>query len=122
MAPIFCAGVAANGAASKIIKAATAGPLQVDVIRRRPVEALTPLLADALGLLLASRLAGPIQQAEDKADRLLKRANEAFLLAEGSEASEIGGQDGDCRVVLVLTALRDVRESTQSSRDHDLQH
>ncbi len=86
------AAVDSNGASTRIIKAAWAGPLRVDVIRRRPVAALTPLLVDALGLLLASRLAGPIQQAEDKADRRLKRANEAFLLAEGSEASEIGGQ------------------------------
>lgn len=85
--------VAPSGAATVVIKAAWPGPLQVDVVRLRPPEALTPLLADALGLLLASRLAGPIQQNEQKADRLLKAAEQAFLLAETAEATEISGQE-----------------------------
>ena len=83
----------ANGAAVTVIKTNIAAPLEVELIVRRPIEALTPLLVDALALLLASRLAGPIQQNEQKAAQLEKAANEAFMLAEGAEASEIGGQD-----------------------------
>ncbi len=82
-----------NGAAVTVIKTNQTAPLEVELIVRRPIEALTPLLVDALALLLASRLAGPIQQNEQKAQRLGQAANDAFLLAEGSEASEIGGQD-----------------------------
>lgn len=85
--------VDANGAARVILKAEDAGPLDVEIGRRRPVEALPALLVDALALDLASRLAGPIQQNEQKAQALLKRANEAWLIAEGSEANEIGGQE-----------------------------
>lgn len=86
------AAIDSNGAARVVIKTVWNGPLNVDLIMWRPPEALTPLLVDALALLLASRAAGPIQQNEDKARRLEKAAGDAFLLAEASEASEIGGQ------------------------------
>ena len=85
--------VDANGAARTVIWASFNGPLQVDLIMKRPPEALTPLLVDALAKDLASRLAGPIQQSEDKARSWEKKANDAYLLAEASEASEFGGQD-----------------------------
>lgn len=81
-----------NGAPTVVIKAVWNGPLHVDLIMKRPPEALTPLLVDALAMSLASRAAGPIQQSEEKARAWEKKANDAFLLAEASEASEIGGQ------------------------------
>lgn len=87
------AAVDEHGAATVIIKADWKGPLRAEVVVKRPPEALTPLLVDALGMLLAARLAGPIKQDASLGDRWLKRADEAFLLAEASEAGEIGGQD-----------------------------
>lgn len=87
------AAVDGNGAARVVVWSVTEGPLNVEITRKRPPEALSPLLVDALGLLLASRLAGPILQSDQRAARLLKEANDAFVLAEGSEAGEIGGQE-----------------------------
>lgn len=87
------AAVDQHGAATVIIKAGWAGPLFAEVIVKRPPEALSPLLVDALGMLLASRLGGPIKQDQNVTDKWLNRANDAFLLAEASEASEVGGQD-----------------------------
>lgn len=87
------AAVDAAGAAVMTINAEWAGPLKVELQVLRPPEALTPLLVDALGLLLASRLAGPILKDDQRATRLLNQANDAFVLAEGAEAGEIGGQE-----------------------------
>jgi hypothetical protein len=81
-----------NSAVREVIWSNIAGTLVVQTTSIRPVEAMGPLLADALGMLLASRLAGPIQQDTDKAERWLKRSREAFELAAGSEATEIGGE------------------------------
>ncbi len=82
-----------QGAIRRVIKASWAGPLKVDVVVRRPIEALTPLLVEALALDLAARLAGPIQQNEQKAEKLMKAAKAAFADAAGTEATEIGGQE-----------------------------
>lgn len=82
-----------GGAVRGVIKAAAAGPIDVEIGRRRPVEAMTPLLIKAFALDLAGLAAGPIQQNEQKAEKLTKRANEAYLIAEGAEANEIGGQE-----------------------------
>jgi hypothetical protein len=87
------AAVDDNGAARVVIKAVDAGPLDVEIGRRRPIEAMTPLLVKAIALDLAAMLAGPIQQNEQKAQALHKRAAEAYLIAEGAEANEIGGQE-----------------------------
>ncbi|MBX9707224.1 MAG: hypothetical protein K2X61_04740 [Caulobacteraceae bacterium] len=81
------------GAVTRTIRAADKGPLRVDLIMSRPVEALTPLLADALAWELASRLAGPIQSSEAKARWAAGEAEKAYQLAAGSEATEIGGQE-----------------------------
>lgn len=97
------------GAVRGVIKAVHAGPIDVEIGRRRPIEAMTPLLVKAFALDLASQAAGPIQQNEPKAERLMKRANEAYLIAEGAEANEIGGQErmiGDGPLTLArLSAL-----------------
>jgi hypothetical protein len=88
------AGTAVSGTAvTRIIKAAVSGPLRVDLIVKRPPEALTPLLADAMGWELAARLAGPIQSSEAKAKWAAGNATEAFAMAAGAEATEIGGQE-----------------------------
>lgn len=84
--------VASGGAVTRLVKAVTAGPLYSDLIMRRPAEALTPLLADALAWELASRLAGPIQSSEAKGKWAEGKADAAYLKAVGSEATEIGGQ------------------------------
>lgn len=81
------------GAVTQTIRAAVSGPLRVDLLMARPVEALTPLLADALAWELAARLAGPIQSSETKAKWAKGNADDAYALAEGSEATEIGGQE-----------------------------
>lgn len=86
------AAVDGSGAARVIVWSVTDGPLQVEISRKRPPEALSPLLVDALGLLLAARLAGPILKSDGRAAQLEKKADDAFVLAEGSEAGEIGGQ------------------------------
>lgn len=82
-----------NGASRMVIKTVLSGSIDVELQLKRAPEALTPLLVDALALLLASRLAGPILKSEQRARELLNQARDAFLLAEGSEAGEIGGQD-----------------------------
>lgn len=88
------AGTAVNGeAVTRIIKSSEGGQLRTDLIMKRPPEALTPLLADALGWELASRLAGPIQSSEAKAKWAKGNADDAYLLAAGAEATEIGGQE-----------------------------
>ena len=84
--------VGAGNAVTRVIRAETSGPLVVELVMRRPVEALTPLLADALAWELASRLAGPIQSSEAKAKWAGDKAEVAYARAAGSEASEIGGQ------------------------------
>lgn len=81
-----------NGAVIPVIRAMYVGPLQVELCLRRPAEALTPLLADALAWELAARLAGPIQSSEEKGRWAAGKAEDAYLLAAMSEASEIGGQ------------------------------
>lgn len=85
--------VGAGQAVTRLIKAKAAGPIYADVIMRRPAEALTPLLADALAWELAGRLAGPIQSSEAKGKWAGDKAEAAYLLAAGSECTEIGGQD-----------------------------
>ncbi|WP_312782009.1 hypothetical protein [Brevundimonas sp.] len=85
--------VGADGDVRRVIRADHPGPLMADLIVRRPVEALTPLLADALAWELASRLAGPIQSNEDKAQWAAKQAEKAYVLASSTEATEIGGQE-----------------------------
>lgn len=85
--------VGAGNAVTRVIRAEVPGPLVVELVMRRPVEAMTPLLADALAWELASRLAGPIQSSEAKAKWAGDRAEAAFAKAAGSEASEIGGQE-----------------------------
>lgn len=89
------AGVAVGSgqAVTRLIKAKFAGPIYADLIVRRPAEALTPLLADALAWELAGRLAGPIQSSETKGKWALDRAEIAYAKAAGSECSEIGGQE-----------------------------
>lgn len=82
-----------NGAVVPVIRASHRGPLRVELCLRRPPEALTPLLADALAWELAARLAGPIQSSEEKGRWASGKAEDAYLLAAMSEASEIGGQD-----------------------------
>lgn len=82
-----------NGAVKKVIKAEVGTALNVTLLVRRPVEALTPLLVLAMSYDLASRLAGPIQSSEAKMKAFADKANEAYLMAEGTEASEEGGQD-----------------------------
>lgn len=81
-----------GGAVRKVIKAVEAGPLRVELVMRRPAEALTPLLADALEWELAARLAGPIQSNEKKADWAEAKAQKAYLLAGSAEATQFGGQ------------------------------
>lgn len=85
--------VGEDGGVRRVIRANVSGPLLVDLIVTRPPEALTPLLADALGWELASRLAGPIQSNESKAQWAAKQAEKAYILAASTEATEIGGQD-----------------------------
>ena len=82
-----------NGAVKPVIKAEVSSALNVALIVRRPVEALTPLLVTALSYLLASRLAGPIQSSEAKMKAMTDMADKAFALAEAAEASEYGGQE-----------------------------
>jgi hypothetical protein len=82
-----------GGAIERTVRAEVSGPLKVDLVMRRPVEALTPLLADALAWELAARLAGPIQSSEAKSKWAQDKAEEAYLLAAGAEATEIGGQE-----------------------------
>lgn len=82
-----------GGATRKVIKAAEAGPLRVELVMRRRAEALTPLLAGALSWELAARLAGPIQANERKAEWAAGKATEAYLLAGSAEATQFGGQD-----------------------------
>lgn len=81
-----------GGAVRKVIKAGEAGPLRVELIMRRPAEALTPLLADALAWELAARLAGPIQSNEKKAQWADGKAEAAYLRASSAEATQFGGQ------------------------------
>ncbi len=85
--------VDAEGAVRRVIRANQAGPVLADLIVRRPVEALTPLLADALAWELASRLAGPIQSNDDKAQWAGRQAEKAYVLASSTEVTEIGGQE-----------------------------
>lgn len=82
----------AQGAVRSVIWSNRAGPLVVQLVMRRPIEACSPLLVDAIALSLAARLAGPIQQNEQKAQRLAQAAEDAFNRADFAEASEIGGQ------------------------------
>lgn len=76
-----------------VIRANTPGPIRVAITRRTIPELLSPLLCDALGYELASRLAGPIQSDDKKADYLREKAAKAYLKAMGSEATSFGGQD-----------------------------
>ncbi len=84
--------VDANGAARAVIKCNLTGAIDVELQLDRPPEALTPLLVDGLGLLLACRLAGPILKSDSRAKELKSEAKDAFLLAEASEAGEVSGQ------------------------------
>lgn len=81
------------GAVRRIIRTSHAGPLYLDLVVRRPIEALTPLLADALAWELAARLAGPIQSSEAKSEWAFKQAEKAYQRAASAEATEIGGQE-----------------------------
>lgn len=82
-----------SGAMRRTIRTNGSGALYVDLVMRRPVEAMTPLLADALSWELASRLAVPIQSSEDKAQWAARRAETAYARAASAEATEIGGED-----------------------------
>lgn len=84
--------VDANGAVRMVIKCNLSTSIDVELQMDRPPEALTPLLVDGLAKDLAARLAGPILKSEQRAAQLQKTANEAFLLAEASEAGEVSGQ------------------------------
>lgn len=81
------------GAVRMVIKTNLSGSIDVELQLDRAPEALTPLLVDGLAKDLAARLAGPILKSEQRAAQLGKQATEAYLLAEASEAGEIGGQD-----------------------------
>lgn len=85
--------VDADGRVRRVIRANHPGPVLADVVRLVPVEALTPLLANALAWELAARLAGPIQSNEQKAKWAADKAVQAYARAAGSEMTEIGGQD-----------------------------
>lgn len=76
-----------------VIRATFEGPLKVAIVRRAIPELLTPLLADALAFELASRLAGPIQSDAKTGEVMRGKADQAYALAQGSEAGEHGGED-----------------------------
>lgn len=96
--------VDAENAVRQVIRANAEGPLNVDLIMRRRAEALSPLLADALALELASRLAGPIKSDLALGRKLKGDAMDAYAAAMGSEASQIGGQEPT--IPFGLTAAR----------------
>ncbi|WP_332772937.1 hypothetical protein [Phenylobacterium sp.] len=89
-----------------VIRSSYAGPLKVAIVRRTIPELLTPLLADAIGYELASRLAGPIQSDAKLAAQLKDKADTAYALAQGSEAGEHGGDD-----IVITSPMADARSS-----------
>lgn len=84
--------VGVGGAVTDVVKATEATPLNVDLILRRPPEALPPLLFTAVSYELAARLAGPIKGDEGKAAKLREARDDAIRRAEGVEIHETGGQ------------------------------
>lgn len=90
-----------------VIRSSYAGPLKVAYTRRTIPELLTPLLAAALSLDLASQLAGPIQSDKGKEAELARRAQAKYGEAMGAEAGEEGGQEP-----LLISPLSDARAST----------
>lgn len=84
--------IGAGGAKTDVIKSSRDAPLNVELIVRRPADALTPLLFTAVSYELAARLAGPIQSDANKARAMRDQAQAMVTRAEGVETSEIGPQ------------------------------
>lgn len=64
------------------------GPLNVTIIERIPFEHMDASLADAMGLKLGSRMAGPLQADKSLRNALKTEAAEAVALAVTVETSE----------------------------------
>lgn len=76
-----------------VIWADSAGPLNVAYVERKAWEAYDAHLLNVISYELASRIAGPIQDDDAKAERMHQKAVMLIGMAFGAEAQEEGGQD-----------------------------
>lgn len=82
-----------SGATKAVIRAQTAGPLQVAYTFAAPYEALSAMLLNAMSFDLAARVAGPVQEDRRKGRDLKAEAEMAYAQAVSNEAADFGGED-----------------------------
>lgn len=83
-----------NGATRRVVRAASAGPINAAFVRRAPWEGLTAGVADAIGLDCASRACHPINGNLERARELRRLADAAIELAASADGAQSGGLDG----------------------------
>lgn len=83
--------IGAGDSVRKVVRADWAQPLTLAYTRRTPVAGWDPLLADAFGLELAARLAGPINGDSGLGQQLRNRTREAYAKAAGADMGRSQG-------------------------------